>query len=434
MNSLLKLSLSILIITSVLQGDTFFRTYDVEGGTEHFRKAIELPDGDFAGMREQWGSSPNYSGLMFFDANGDSTDYIDEIYADAFCLTEDSSLVFVTGTTSWSLLWANLNGEILDEVIIPYILTYSYAADIVQGVDGGFFLCGDEYAVKVDGSGVYEWHLFLDEPVCIDLRSVTQIEDGTFLAGGQASGIGPLEYIVNISINGIIQWEWSQEDSWGIWGVQSVDGGFVAASKDNRITMFSASGDTLWNYSSEHGDVKYYGITVSGTDIISCGISESDSVAVVSRLDINGLLIWERDYPQCGFMSIKSTMDGGFILAGVYPFPFEIETASLLVKTDSEGWYEGLGIEHEQIVCSLDLDIYPNPTSAYTILNFNLDSSSSLSLLVFDISGKCVLEFPETQFNPGNNEIQIEGLGSGIYFCRVITGNFTATQRFIVIE
>jgi len=27
---------------------------------------------------------------MFFDANGDSTGYIDEIYAEAFCLTENA--------------------------------------------------------------------------------------------------------------------------------------------------------------------------------------------------------------------------------------------------------------------------------------------------------------------------------------------------------
>ncbi|MCD4848453.1 MAG: T9SS type A sorting domain-containing protein [Candidatus Aegiribacteria sp.] len=430
MNSLLKLSFSILIITSLLQADTFFRTYDVEGGTEFFHKAIELPDGRFAGMRRHWGTNPSFGGLMFFDTNGDSTAYIDEIYEYAFCLTADSSLVFVIGVGTWSLLWTDLDGNILDEVVITGIQPNGFASDIVQALDGGYFLCGEGYAVKVDGSGVYEWHLFLDA----DLWSVIQGEDGTFLAGGQASNPYRSDYIVNISNDGIIQWEWSYPGPMGVWGVQAVAGGFAATSTDNRITMFSASGDTLWNYSSEHSDVEYCGITVSGTDIIACGCSDDDSLSVVSRLDSNGFLIWERDYTECGFNSIESTMDGGFILAGVYPYPFDTETASLLVKTDSEGWYGGIGIEPEQTVYNLDLEVYPNPASAYTILNFNLDSASPLSLLVFDISGRCVLEFPETQFNPGNNKIQIEGLGSGIYFCRMISGDFTATQQFVVID
>ena len=431
MKLLLKFALSVLIITSVLQADTFFRTYDAEGGMEHFRKAIELPDGDFAGMRVHWGTSSVINGLMFFDSNGDSTDYIGEIYADAFCLTDDSCLVFIIDTCPWSLLWTDLNGNILDEVVITGILTSDYATDIVQTVDGGFFLCGEEFAVKVDGSGVYEWHLFMDYT---DLWSVIQGENGTLLVGGQASENGLMDYIVNISTDGSIQWDWSCPGSVGVGGVQAVAGGFVATSGDNRVTMFSATGYIIWNYSSGHGEICYSGISVSGTDIIACGLSASDSLSVVTKIDSEGLPIWEREYPGCGFESIESTMDGGSILAGVYPFPFETETASLIVKIDSEGWYGGVGVEPGQNVGCLDIEVCPNPASGYAVLNFNLESSAHVNMAVFDISGRLVLEVPETRFNSGRNEIQIEGLGSGIYFCRLLSGGFIATQRFVVID
>jgi len=427
----LLLLLLVLIITSGLQADTFFRTYDVEGGTEYFRKAIELPYGGFAGMRVHWGANPEYEGLMFFDANGDSTAYIDEIYADAFCLTDDSCLVFVTEANDWTLLWTDLDGNILDEVLITDILPTGYACDVIQTADGGFFLSGDELAVKVDSSGSYEWDLFVSEPQSVDFRAVTQLEDGAFVAGGQASG--PLDYIVKISSDGIIQWEWSSAGI-GVFGLQTVAGGFTACSYYSRIRMFSTTGDTLWSYTSEHEDVKYLGIAIAGTDIIACGSSENDSLSVITKLDSSGLLIWEQVYPSCGFHSIGSTADEGFILAGVYPYPYEAEMASLLVKTDSDGWYEGMGIEPDQTVGALNLEVYPNPSSAYTVLNFNLDSSVFVSLEVFDISGRSVIEISGTQYNPGKNEILIEGLGCGLYFCRLTSGDFTASERFVVIE
>lgn len=429
----MKAAVAILLVvtTSLIHADTFFRTYDIDG-QECFIKAVELPDGRFAVMRkdESGGPPPYLSGLMFVDANGDSLDFSEEIFAYAFCLIDDSCLVFATQTAGfdWSLIWTDLYGNILGEEIITGIIPdLLYPGDIVQTMDGGFFFCGGDLAVKVDGSGSYEWHLY--GTPCYE--SVTQGIDETFLAGGYSNN---MDYIVNISTDGIIQWEWFYQGSETIWAVDAVSDGFVTASQNNSITKLSVTGDTLWSYSSEHSDVYYLGITVSGTDIVACGSSENDSLSVISRLDSNGLLIWEREYPDCIFGSIESTMDDGFILAGRYSYLSETESASLLMKIDSEGWYGETGIEPVQIVDELNLEIYPNPGTAYSIIKFNLDSSSPGSLQIFDIAGRCVMEFSEMQCNTGQNEFLIEGLGSGIYLCRMTVCSLTEIQSFVVIE
>lgn len=41
---------------------------------------------------------------------------------------------------------------------------------------------------------------------------------------------------------------------------------------------------------------------------------------------------------------------------------------------------------------------------------------------------------PKTQFDPGENEILVEGLDTGLYFSHLTSGDFTVSERFVVIE
>ncbi len=421
--------LTLLVITSVLQADTFFRSFDVEG-PECFIGAIELPDGRFAAVRFDEGIEPWMDGLLLFNASGDSISYDEEVFGHAFCSVSDSFLVFVKGYYDWNLLWTDFDGNIVDEVTITGINPWDHPEDIVTTMDGGLFICGDEFVVKTDASGAYEWHL---QTPCCYYQSVTQGSDGTLLAGGSWF---PSEYIVNISSDGIIQWDWtSSAIEYPECSVESAGSGYIMVSGSNRIIKFSASGDSLWSYSSQHSDIRYRGVTVSETDILACGNSPSESLSVVTRLDTDGFLIWEREYPDCAFLTIEGTSDNGFVLAGACPYPvYGVDYASLLMKVDSLGWWGGTGVEPEPTLENLNLMVYPNPASSYAILTFNLDTSSNVSLVVYDIAGRCVLEFREMQCSPGKNEYRIDGLSSGIYLCRMISEDCTATQRLVVIR
>jgi hypothetical protein len=45
-----------------------------------------------------------------------------------------------------------------------------------------------------------------------------------------------------------------------------------------------------------------------------------------------------------------------------------------------------------------------------------------------------VSEIHGDEYSPGFHDVLLGELTPGIYFCRMISGDFTATQRFVVIE
>jgi hypothetical protein len=425
-----------LFISSGLNANTFFRTYDFNNEIEFCIGTIELQEnGNIAGFRRNY-FSPELDGIMFVNSIGDSISFSNGSIGSDYCVIDELDIVYTyMFSDDVYIIWIDIYCNVLKTAIIYDIIPYSYGSeDIIQTMDGGFLTCGDQYVLKVDSEGLYEWHISY-EPYGPWYFYVVQGADGTYLAGGD--GQFENEYCCNISEEGIIQWEWTSSEMYGYdaAAVGSPDGGYVVTRSNSSVLKLSASGDSLWCYTSINPNITYYDVIIRGTDILACGESWVDSLSVVTRLDSEGNLLWEREYDKCGIYKMSNTLDGGFILSGSYPsIPYTNDTASLIIKTDSEGWWGGTGTEPEHYVRDLDITVYPNPSSSFSVVSFTLDYSSMVNLSIFDAAGRLVMEYPDIQCNAGENEITVEGFGSGVYFCSINSGDFTATQRFVVIE
>jgi hypothetical protein len=79
------------------------------------------------------------------------------------------------------------------------------------------------------------------------------------------------------------------------------------------------------------------------------------------------------------------------------------------------------------------LPITPNPALS-PVVRFGLPEPASVELSIFDLSGRMVSEIHGEEYCTGYHDIPLEDLSPGIYFCRMISGDFTATERFVVIE
>jgi hypothetical protein len=79
------------------------------------------------------------------------------------------------------------------------------------------------------------------------------------------------------------------------------------------------------------------------------------------------------------------------------------------------------------------LPFSPNP-SLVPIIRFGSPEPASVELSIFDLSGRLVSKLHEDEYSQGYHDVLLENLAPGIYFCRMISGDFTATQRFVVIE
>ena len=80
-------------------------------------------------------------------------------------------------------------------------------------------------------------------------------------------------------------------------------------------------------------------------------------------------------------------------------------------------------------------NIYPNPASAFTNVEFTLTGASNGTVKVLDIKGKTVLSESTKRFTKGLNKVTLDvsGLALGNYFVRVETANEVATGKLIVV-
>jgi len=79
---------------------------------------------------------------------------------------------------------------------------------------------------------------------------------------------------------------------------------------------------------------------------------------------------------------------------------------------------------------------YPNPFNPTTNIRYSIVKSSKVTLKIFDILGREVQTLVNTEQAPGQYTVSFNAvnLASGIYFYRIIAGNFTAIKKLMLLK
>jgi subtilisin family serine protease len=79
---------------------------------------------------------------------------------------------------------------------------------------------------------------------------------------------------------------------------------------------------------------------------------------------------------------------------------------------------------------------YPNPFNPSTTIQFSLPKESYISLKVYNINGQEVTTLLSKHMNPGIYKVEWNGYkySSGVYYYRIIAGNFIDTKKFVFIK
>lgn len=79
---------------------------------------------------------------------------------------------------------------------------------------------------------------------------------------------------------------------------------------------------------------------------------------------------------------------------------------------------------------------YPNPFNPNTIIRFSIPRSGLVTLKVFDIMGKEVAALVNEAKTPGNYEVEWNGsnLPSGVYFYKLLSGDYSSTRKMILMK
>ena len=78
--------------------------------------------------------------------------------------------------------------------------------------------------------------------------------------------------------------------------------------------------------------------------------------------------------------------------------------------------------------------ITPNPTSGTFSVEFVISECTQVRLWIYDMNGRLVRHTPSSIYSSGLHQINFSDLETGIYLCRMTSGDFTETQQFVVIE
>ena len=86
-------------------------------------------------------------------------------------------------------------------------------------------------------------------------------------------------------------------------------------------------------------------------------------------------------------------------------------------------------------VFSLDQN-HPNPFNPATTIGFAVPEQSQVTIELFDLRGYRVKILVEQVFEPGLHVVNIDGkeLASGVYFCRMIAGDFVETRKMMLVK
>lgn len=79
---------------------------------------------------------------------------------------------------------------------------------------------------------------------------------------------------------------------------------------------------------------------------------------------------------------------------------------------------------------------YPNPFNPATVINYQLPQRGIVTLKIYDVTGKEVKTLVNEIKDAGSNSVLFDAsmLSSGVYFYKLVAGNFTDTKKMILVK
>ncbi len=79
---------------------------------------------------------------------------------------------------------------------------------------------------------------------------------------------------------------------------------------------------------------------------------------------------------------------------------------------------------------------YPNPFNPVTTLNFSLPIETEVSLKVYNLQGREVISLVDQNMEAGYHSVlwNADSYSSGVYFVKMIAGEYISTQKLMLIK
>ena len=111
----------------------------------------------------------------------------------------------------------------------------------------------------------------------------------------------------------------------------------------------------------------------------------------------------------------------------------DIDVLSASFADDKIAWYENLGPTPTSLAL---MQNYPNPFNPSTKISYQIQEVSFVTLKVYDVLGNEIETLVNTEKPAGTYEITWNAidLPSGVYFYRIVAGDFVETKKMILTK
>jgi hypothetical protein len=339
--------------------------------------------------------------------------------------------------SSFYLIRTDSGGDTLWTRVYNDTLLKQIGCSLVEAVDGGFIVvgarrcCGSDLdaaicETKILPSGGIEWSKRIRVRQNNAATGIIRTTDSCYVVTGYVRDEGESEAacLIKIDSSGDTIWTRTYSPSWldeiGHSVIQTGDGGYLIAGQSgtNMYCQFKAyliktdsMGDTLWTRKFDYDSCYYF-----------YGGPHSDTCS-----------------SNMGY-SVKQTADGGYIIAGMaasWEQGGYVDRKMYLIKTDSLGRVCSVQEEANDLKPGTEsLTIYPNPFLRTTTIRYSVSKKASVSLKVFDVTGRCVETLVSGEKKPGYRETELgtKNLGPGVYFAKFEAGDHKEVQKLILMR
>jgi hypothetical protein len=220
----------------------------------------------------------------------------------------------------------------------------------------------------------------------------------------------------------------------------------TCTNDNNGVYHYSVNAGASWNlnYILAQGQENPVAFTTCALDSQATGnnygkavfISNGDSViyrggvlgSLGSRVKVNNNTNSGVVVPSVSSYRVGSTTCGAVIYAGYGPTN---------VYYDGECLITGITNQQNEIpeIYILNQN-YPNPFNPATVINFSLPKAGFVSLKIYDVHGKEVAVLVNENMNPKNYSVTWDAskFASGVYFYKLISGDFTDVKKMVLVK
>jgi len=191
-------------------------------------------------------------------------------------------------------------------------------------------------------------------------------------------------------------------------------------------------------YKINNNSTASYSFNIKGDEIGSLGDSTFFNGRIVV-INNNVPTYYEMDMSNYkdGFKTVNVTSDDGQIFLIVTSTPNHFsgnQTYSYEIMIQKG---DGLAIENQMIPASYGISsIYPNPFNPITQISYTIPQYSYLQFNIYDLTGRKITTLINEFQTPGYHSISwnADNLPSGVYLIRMDSGDFTQTQKVVLVK